>query len=47
MGVQCSGREAHLGNCSTPHKLTCSSREQVTIVCSSEYRLLMEFLCSF
>ncbi|KAG5853569.1 hypothetical protein ANANG_G00027400 [Anguilla anguilla] len=34
MGVQCSGREAHLGNCSTPHKLTCSSREQVSIVCS-------------
>ncbi|XP_064180976.1 deleted in malignant brain tumors 1 protein-like isoform X5 [Anguilla rostrata] len=39
MGVQCSGREAHLGNCSTPHKLTCSSREQVSIVCSNHRSL--------
>ncbi|XP_035259333.1 scavenger receptor cysteine-rich type 1 protein M130-like isoform X2 [Anguilla anguilla] len=39
MGVQCSGREAHLGNCSTPHKLTCSSREQVSIVCNNHRSL--------
>ncbi|XP_035258756.1 scavenger receptor cysteine-rich type 1 protein M130-like [Anguilla anguilla] len=39
MGVQCSGREAHLGNCSTPHNLTCSSREQVSIVCSNHRTL--------
>ncbi|XP_035260173.1 deleted in malignant brain tumors 1 protein-like [Anguilla anguilla] len=39
MGVQCSGREAHLGNCSTPHKLACSSREQVSIVCSNHRTL--------
>ncbi|XP_064180861.1 deleted in malignant brain tumors 1 protein-like isoform X16 [Anguilla rostrata] len=39
MGVQCSGREAHLGNCSTPHKLTCSSRKQVSIVCSNHRTL--------
>ncbi|XP_064180848.1 deleted in malignant brain tumors 1 protein-like isoform X6 [Anguilla rostrata] len=39
MGVQCSGREAHLGNCSTPHNLTCSSREQVSIVCSNHRSL--------
>ncbi|KAJ8264202.1 hypothetical protein GJAV_G00146390 [Gymnothorax javanicus] len=35
-GIQCSGEEPHLGNCSAPHKLTCGSEEQVTIVCSSE-----------
>ncbi|KAJ8267347.1 hypothetical protein COCON_G00125190 [Conger conger] len=33
-GFECSGRESHLGNCSTPHNLTCSSRERVSIVCS-------------
>ncbi|KAJ8349124.1 hypothetical protein SKAU_G00277130 [Synaphobranchus kaupii] len=35
MGFQCSGRESHLGNCTVPHNLTCGSREQVSIVCSS------------
>ncbi|KAJ8264198.1 hypothetical protein GJAV_G00146340 [Gymnothorax javanicus] len=34
-GIQCSGEEPHLGNCSAPHKLTCGSEEQVTIVCSN------------
>ncbi|KAJ8264205.1 hypothetical protein GJAV_G00146430, partial [Gymnothorax javanicus] len=34
-GIQCSGEEPHLGNCSAPHKLTCGSQEQVTIVCSN------------
>ncbi|KAJ8267346.1 hypothetical protein COCON_G00125180 [Conger conger] len=33
-GFECSGRESHLVNCSTPHNLTCSSRERVSIVCS-------------
>ncbi|XP_064180771.1 scavenger receptor cysteine-rich type 1 protein M130-like isoform X2 [Anguilla rostrata] len=39
MGFQCSGREAHLGNCSAPHKLSCSSKEQVSIVCSNHRSL--------
>ncbi|KAJ8264194.1 hypothetical protein GJAV_G00146300 [Gymnothorax javanicus] len=34
-GIQCSGEEPHLGNCSAPHKLTCDSEEQVTIICSN------------
>ncbi|KAJ8251926.1 hypothetical protein COCON_G00212380 [Conger conger] len=33
-GFECSGRESHLVNCSTPHNLTCSSSERVSIVCS-------------
>ncbi|XP_036374395.1 antigen WC1.1-like [Megalops cyprinoides] len=37
-GFQCSGKESHLGNCSAPHNLTCGSKEQVSIICSSEYR---------
>ncbi|XP_061085802.1 deleted in malignant brain tumors 1 protein-like [Conger conger] len=38
-GFECSGRESHLGNCSSPHNLTCSSREQVFIVCSNRRSL--------
>ncbi|KAJ8264185.1 hypothetical protein GJAV_G00146200, partial [Gymnothorax javanicus] len=33
-GIQCSGEEPHLMNCSAPHKLTCGSEEQMTINCS-------------
>ncbi|XP_061112054.1 scavenger receptor cysteine-rich type 1 protein M130-like [Conger conger] len=42
-GFECSGRESHLRNCRTPHNLTCSSRERVSIVCSSEYSLLINY----
>ncbi|KAJ8267345.1 hypothetical protein COCON_G00125170 [Conger conger] len=38
-GFECSGRESHLVNCSTPHNLTCSSRERVSIVCSNRRSL--------
>ncbi|KAJ8264203.1 hypothetical protein GJAV_G00146410 [Gymnothorax javanicus] len=38
-GIQCSGEEPHLGNCSAPRRLTCGSKEQVTIVCSSHRSL--------
>ncbi|XP_036375595.1 scavenger receptor cysteine-rich type 1 protein M130-like [Megalops cyprinoides] len=34
---RCSGVESHLGNCGAPDTLTCSSSQQVSIVCSSEY----------
>ncbi|XP_076153331.1 scavenger receptor cysteine-rich domain-containing protein DMBT1-like [Alosa pseudoharengus] len=33
-GIHCSGRETHLGNCSSPQILNCTSSQQVTIVCS-------------
>ncbi|XP_042559584.1 scavenger receptor cysteine-rich type 1 protein M130-like [Clupea harengus] len=33
-GFRCSGHETHLGNCSTPQMLNCSSSLHVTIVCS-------------
>ncbi|XP_052436592.1 scavenger receptor cysteine-rich type 1 protein M130-like [Carassius gibelio] len=32
-GFQCSGSEAHLGNCSSPQTLNCSSTEQLSITC--------------
>ncbi|XP_056113426.1 scavenger receptor cysteine-rich type 1 protein M130 [Rhinichthys klamathensis goyatoka] len=32
-GFQCSGSEAHLGNCSSPHTLNCSSTQQLSITC--------------
>ncbi|XP_061077379.1 deleted in malignant brain tumors 1 protein-like [Conger conger] len=38
-GFECSGRESHLVNCSTPHNLTCSSSERVSIVCSNRRSL--------
>ncbi|XP_028827762.1 scavenger receptor cysteine-rich type 1 protein M130-like isoform X2 [Denticeps clupeoides] len=38
-GFQCSGTEAHLGNCSSPQILNCSSRQQVTITCSGPRKL--------
>uniref|UniRef100_A0A4W4GFL8 SRCR domain-containing protein n=1 Tax=Electrophorus electricus TaxID=8005 RepID=A0A4W4GFL8_ELEEL len=36
MGFNCSGSEAHLGNCSSANllNLSCSSREQLSITCS-------------
>ncbi|XP_051974551.1 scavenger receptor cysteine-rich type 1 protein M130-like [Xyrauchen texanus] len=35
MGFQCSGSEAHLGNCSSPQTLNCSSTQQLSITCLS------------
>ncbi|KAL0149896.1 hypothetical protein M9458_054802, partial [Cirrhinus mrigala] len=32
-GFQCSGSEAHLGNCSSPQTLNCSSTQQLSITC--------------
>ncbi|XP_051748193.1 scavenger receptor cysteine-rich type 1 protein M130-like [Ctenopharyngodon idella] len=32
-GFQCSGSEAHLGNCSSPQTLSCSSTQQLSITC--------------
>ncbi|XP_058628378.1 scavenger receptor cysteine-rich type 1 protein M130-like [Onychostoma macrolepis] len=32
-GFQCSGSEAHLGNCSSPRTLNCSSTQQLSITC--------------
>ncbi|KAL0150670.1 hypothetical protein M9458_054028, partial [Cirrhinus mrigala] len=34
-GFQCSGSEAHLGNCSSPQTLNCSSTQQLSITCLS------------
>ncbi|KAL7824363.1 hypothetical protein SRHO_G00346010, partial [Serrasalmus rhombeus] len=41
-GFNCSGSEAHLGNCSNAQAVNCSSREQLSITCSahSSIRLL-------
>ncbi|RXN14727.1 scavenger receptor cysteine-rich type 1 M130-like protein [Labeo rohita] len=33
-GFQCSGSEAHLGNCSSPQTLNCSSTQQLSITCT-------------
>uniref|UniRef100_A0A8C2HX15 SRCR domain-containing protein n=1 Tax=Cyprinus carpio TaxID=7962 RepID=A0A8C2HX15_CYPCA len=35
-GFQCSGSEAHLGNCSSPQTLNCSSTQQLYITCLGE-----------
>ncbi len=35
-GFQCSGSEAHLGNCSFPQTLNCSSTQQLSITCLGE-----------
>ncbi len=35
-GFQCSGSEAHLGNCSAPQTLNCSSTQQLSITCLGE-----------
>ncbi|RXN34734.1 scavenger receptor cysteine-rich type 1 M130-like protein [Labeo rohita] len=32
-GFQCSGSEAHLGNCSSPQTVNCSSTQQLSITC--------------
>ncbi|KAL7828068.1 hypothetical protein AOLI_G00312200 [Acnodon oligacanthus] len=36
-GFNCSGSEAHLGNCSSAQTVNCSSREQLSITCSSKF----------
>ncbi|KAL7828074.1 hypothetical protein AOLI_G00312260 [Acnodon oligacanthus] len=40
-GFNCSGSEAHLGNCSSAKAVNCSSRDQLSITCSEfkEFRL--------
>ncbi|KAL7882590.1 hypothetical protein SRHO_G00002480 [Serrasalmus rhombeus] len=40
-GFNCSGSEAHLGNCSSAQAVNCSSREQLSVTCSEykEFRL--------
>ncbi len=35
-GFQCSGSEAHLGNCSSPQTLNCSSTQQLSVTCLGE-----------
>ncbi|KAI4896469.1 hypothetical protein NFI96_008001 [Prochilodus magdalenae] len=35
-GFNCSGSEAHLGNCSSAQAVSCSSREQLYITCSGK-----------
>ncbi|XP_017580595.2 scavenger receptor cysteine-rich type 1 protein M130-like [Pygocentrus nattereri] len=35
-GFNCSGSEAHLGNCSSAQAVNCSSREQLSISCSGK-----------
>ncbi|XP_059360617.1 antigen WC1.1-like [Carassius carassius] len=35
-GFQCSGSEAHLGNCRSPQTLNCSSTQQLSITCLGE-----------
>ncbi|KAI4898538.1 hypothetical protein NFI96_028828, partial [Prochilodus magdalenae] len=37
-GLNCSGSEAHLGNCSSAQAVNCSSREQLYITCSGIVR---------
>ncbi|KAI4883682.1 hypothetical protein NFI96_015819, partial [Prochilodus magdalenae] len=34
-GFNCSGSEAHLGNCSSAQAVNCSSREQLSVSCSA------------
>ncbi|KAI4898536.1 hypothetical protein NFI96_007899 [Prochilodus magdalenae] len=36
-GLNCSGSEAHLGNCSSAQAVNCSSREQLYITCSGKF----------
>ncbi|RXN36685.1 scavenger receptor cysteine-rich type 1 M130-like protein [Labeo rohita] len=40
-GFQCSGSEAHLGNCSSPQTLNCSSTQQLSITCLDLPNLLV------
>uniref|UniRef100_A0A673KPI7 Soluble scavenger receptor cysteine-rich domain-containing protein SSC5D n=1 Tax=Sinocyclocheilus rhinocerous TaxID=307959 RepID=A0A673KPI7_9TELE len=39
-GFQCSGSEAHLGNCSSPQTLNCSSTQQLSVTCRGSIRLV-------
>ncbi|KAI4904984.1 hypothetical protein NFI96_031643 [Prochilodus magdalenae] len=36
-GLNCSGSEAHLGNCSSAQAVNCSSREQLSVTCSGKF----------
>ncbi|XP_036431266.1 scavenger receptor cysteine-rich type 1 protein M130-like [Colossoma macropomum] len=37
-GFNCTGSEAHLGNCSNAETVNCSSREQLSITCSGKFK---------
>ncbi|KAL7882609.1 hypothetical protein SRHO_G00002670 [Serrasalmus rhombeus] len=43
MGFNCTGSEAHLGNCSSAEAVNCSSRKQLYITCSGHSLRLVEF----
>ncbi|KAI4889289.1 hypothetical protein NFI96_007209, partial [Prochilodus magdalenae] len=36
-GFNCTGSEAHLGNCSSAQAVNCSSREQLYIICTGKF----------
>ncbi|KAI4900371.1 hypothetical protein NFI96_001986 [Prochilodus magdalenae] len=36
-GFNCTGSEAHLGNCSSAQPVNCSSREQLSVTCSGKF----------
>ncbi|XP_036416747.1 scavenger receptor cysteine-rich type 1 protein M130-like [Colossoma macropomum] len=36
-GFNCTGSEAHLGNCSSSQAVNCSSREQLSVTCSGKF----------
>uniref|UniRef100_A0A3B4E7U0 SRCR domain-containing protein n=1 Tax=Pygocentrus nattereri TaxID=42514 RepID=A0A3B4E7U0_PYGNA len=42
----CSGSEAHLGNCNSTETVNCSSREQLSITCSGKQQLNINNQCS-
>ncbi|KAI4879576.1 hypothetical protein NFI96_032119 [Prochilodus magdalenae] len=39
----CSGSEAHLGNCSSPQAVNCSSGEPLSVTCSGTWRSFQSF----
>ncbi|RXN13675.1 scavenger receptor cysteine-rich type 1 M130-like protein [Labeo rohita] len=43
-GFQCSGSEAHLGNCSSPQTLNCSSTQQLSITCLARLKSARNWL---
>ncbi|XP_051748189.1 scavenger receptor cysteine-rich type 1 protein M130-like [Ctenopharyngodon idella] len=44
-GFQCSGSEAHLGNCSSPQTLNCSSTQQLSITCLDAHVVCRQLQC--
>ncbi|XP_069054613.1 antigen WC1.1-like [Lepisosteus oculatus] len=35
-GIQCSGDESHLVNCSSPHTVSCNTGQDVALICSAQ-----------